>query len=858
MKQIMNKRLLYIAWLFPLLLACSKEQPAPAPSSADDQALVFEVADLMVKAGESDASFNENRIQTLDVYFYPAGGTDGDAVFHKRMTPNAIGLYSTRIDFTYAEISLLFASGPSCEVYAIANIDSSLLPASLSGTDIPSLKGIALAQNWFGSQSGASHKQDSFVMDGQQTLYLISTTATEVAVGKVLLYRIATKLSLMVNVESSIRVPVKYKDEEDNIYDAEEEWVPMTDMSSSGTAQVQAYLVNGYSQAKLGVRTAPETYLPNTATADRASYYDYRSNRMPYHSGKTETVQEDERYTWLQHLEDPDNVTTDMVGTPTGNRTDVTYMVSDPSYSYPQTWTQGAETEPYFKLELPWRRTSTLYVYKNGKDQAPEVLTNGRTGQKQYYYKIVFPNKSMLSNNWYQYKIHVGILGSDTDDAKVELTCTYMVAHWQNKSEVIEEAEVGNARYLSVAQEAYTLYNETTLDIPYISSDNCVIVNATYTKPYYGTNTNGKSYDAEHGYYYTSGSAASWLSLSDGKIRFNHAIINQVSTAMDVAPYTVTFTIRHSDDASYSREVTIFQYPAIYMEKKDGGSAFIDGYFAHVKEASMSGARRIGTYYGRSDGNAGVQTTRNNTYDLAYDNYYTSASYDGTVTTTYNGQVTTPYDVLLRSQVPGYFTLLYLTRITITAFTSTDNKFRDHTSQNVEYIIGDPRVESGWNSSNLENYLVSQPANGTNRLTLTTRQWTNASSILIGGDNTAIIAPSILISSGWNAVPSGNAFTFDMAKKRCATYQEGGYPAGRWRLPTEAEVYFVQSLQQNEQIPVLFNMGSDYWTSSGYLYNGTSYTPATTGSHDTGIRCVYDVWYWGDKPESISTYHPAP
>ena len=24
------------------------------------------------------------------------------------------------------------------------------------------------------------------------------------------------------------------------------------------------------------------------------------------------------------------------------------------------------------------------------------------------------------------------------------------------------------------------------------------------------------------------------------------------------------------------------------------------------------------------------------------------------------------------------------------------------------------------------------------------------------------------------------------------------------------------------------------------------------------IRCVYDTWYWGDKPESRDTYHPGP
>ena len=33
--------------------------------------------------------------------------------------------------------------------------------------------------------------------------------------------------------------------------------------------------------------------------------------------------------------------------------------------------------------------------------------------------------------------------------------------------------------------------------------------------------------------------------------------------------------------------------------------------------------------------------------------------------------------------------------------------------------------------------------------------------------------------------------SFAQAEKRCAAYQENGYPAGRWRVPTEAEIWFM-------------------------------------------------------------------
>ena len=105
---------------------------------------------------------------------------------------------------------------------------------------------------------------------------------------------------------------------------------------------------------------------------------------------------------------------------------------------------------------------------------------------------------------------------------------------------------------------------------------------------------------------------------------------------------------------------------------------------------------------------------------------------------------------------------------------------------------------------------------------------------------------------------SNDPLSFDNAKKRCATYQEAGYPAGRWRLPTEAEVYYIEQLQEKGHIATLFNNNYHYWTSSGYAYRGRDDNYKTGTATDPGARCVYDVWYWGDTPMSADTFHPNP
>ena len=151
-----------------------------------------------------------------------------------------------------------------------------------------------------------------------------------------------------------------------------------------------------------------------------------------------------------------------------------------------------------------------------------------------------------------------------------------------------------------------------------------------------------------------------------------------------------------------------------------------------------------------------------------------------------------------------------------------------------DYVIGDPRSEIVDNS--LMSYLQKKYDNNNRKLSYyySSRK-----------DNVEkMVAPVFKIASSWGVVDSGS-LTYETAKRRCASYQENGYPAGRWRVPTEAEIKYIVGLSDREVIPVLF--GGDYFASSGRYYdNETNNKGFHSDNRGHSVRCVYDVWYWGN------------
>ena len=98
---------------------------------------------------------------------------------------------------------------------------------------------------------------------------------------------------------------------------------------------------------------------------------------------------------------------------------------------------------------------------------------------------------------------------------------------------------------------------------------------------------------------------------------------------------------------------------------------------------------------------------------------------------------------------------------------------------------------------------------------------------------------------------------FQDAQRRCASYQEDGYPAGRWRLPTKAEIEHIAKLNSDNKIELLLGSSSgstDYFCNSGYMTVQQGRTPSYTAINNPEndatqryVRCVYDDWYWGSS-----------
>lgn len=131
---------------------------------------------------------------------------------------------------------------------------------------------------------------------------------------------------------------------------------------------------------------------------------------------------------------------------------------------------------------------------------------------------------------------------------------------------------------------------------------------------------------------------------------------------------------------------------------------------------------------------------------------------------------------------------------------------------NEKYIIGDPR-------GNLNNLSDLQNKNGGLKNYYPSKTTTEVNNM---------VSPAFKIASSFGKTLD---ISSAQAKKRCASYQENGYPAGRWRVPTQGEIDFIKGLSDRGYIPQLFDDG--YWASS-------------QSGGEKAVRCVYDVWYWGD------------
>lgn len=496
----------------------------------------------------------------------------------------------------------------------------------------------------------------------------------------------------------------------------------------------------------------------------------------------------------------PDKVTID-------NKEYNQYEQIAPFYSYPNPENNVNRQNSYLLLCVPWMASKSEDV--GGSYQA-----------LNYYYRVPITDKEaaiLERNHYYKINVHIGVLGALDPTEAVEITSNYEILDWFSTD---IDAGMQQYRYLvldeyeSITDKTYesVMNNTNELRVPYISSSDLDFDtddrDEYYTEITKVTYMNYNDRRAENNGYTSTvtltGEAISKNGFSvreeEGELVFTHPISSE-----DYVPYTITVKVQNEQGLAVEWEIT--QYPAIYIVGDYNPDGFENNW------GNESGNRFV---YGVLDGYVG-------------DDYNNSL-----------GNVNDPTVNATNKNLNQY--TIYITSFDI---------------EGSDYAIGDPRSFTVDNlSSSLDNKRDSH-----NKLLASyypTRK----------DDVSNVIAPAFKIASSWGVVSTSNGgygsrrvLSYETAQRRCASYQENGYPAGRWRIPTEAEIEYIVSLSDREVIPALFN--GDYYASSGRYYDngyvndgwgGGSIDPSLIGFHDDtntnvghSVRCVYDVWYWGNE-----------
>lgn len=166
------------------------------------------------------------------------------------------------------------------------------------------------------------------------------------------------------------------------------------------------------------------------------------------------------------------------------------------------------------------------------------------------------------------------------------------------------------------------------------------------------------------------------------------------------------------------------------------------------------------------------------------------------------------------------------------------------------YVIGDPRTKE---IDNLPTTSWGRPSytwsSNTYDLNGNRRRLSYYHPTETGERTVDMLAPKFRVASSYGA---STKISYENAERRCATYQEDGYPAGRWRIPTAAEIRFIIDMSEKGVIPELFTIkygGNGYWCANGSITGDGNDDMVFTEDDYSGthsVRCVYDEWFWGD------------
>ncbi|MBO4633831.1 MAG: hypothetical protein J5669_00490 [Bacteroidales bacterium] len=765
-----------------------------------------------------DDNYNENRVESVDCFFYPTGHTGEDAVFMalgrggEPVTEGDSTVYKVKVYFTTEDATAMFgnADAGSCEVFVICNA-----PLSYTGaTSVSALRNMVV-ENDFSVQT----VQRSFLMPAEEPATVTLTTVDDVhsGSGRLNVHRNAAKIQLF------LRIPDSFEDEGGDI------WEPMWE------AGVQIMMSNEVKRCKVD----------GSYTVQPGDYVSTPYRRVTELSNE-QLIEGKEEYTY-SHV---------------------------PFYTYPTTWSDLSDYAPAVVFRIPWHIQGSVGYTWRSYQLSPNVV--GHALESNHYYRT-FVTVSSLG-------------GADKEGPVIIPDADYIVLDWMNEGasaggQGVVPGEIVTYKYLVVDHPNVVLNNEETASFTYVSSSP-LQVGASYTRisqiSYLYLDTTDNQFKTR------TINNPSDSDLSDMNITTDWTSHNDfvtISHELEDIYFQWTITaVLYNEDGNHET-LTITQNPPIYITVKNGDNAFVNGYFRHVQPAPYANAyahtatewsgyyRSASAYRGKNyttmTAGVGWLGTRNDSGTTYYENGQSSYV------------VWTPYGNMFSTPGNSNLTMEYITAVHLSSFNQNNDSYtvdvvngNTTTSTTFKYRIGDPRIANDFSTDpKLEPYLSNMgsfttPYTNVRQYSITQTSWgTKADAIKIGTtdhDDNNIIAPYFLVNSAYASQigASGYGITYEQAKKKCATYQEGGYPAGRWRLPTEAEIMYITERQADNSIPVLFNSasGSNYWAASGYYYDAGKLYKNTNNVTDGACRCVYDAWFWGDKPVAAAdhVYTPMP
>ena len=493
------------------------------------------------------------------------------------------------------------------------------------------------------------------------------------------------------------------------------------------------------------------------------------------------------------------------------------YIQSVPFYSYPNRWDSfSPRGNCFLTLEIPW-------WYTDEQNKVQNIVT--------YYRLSVQPERYYIERNThYDMRVTIGRLGGVTVQQPVDMQFDWNYSMQWNVHTL--PTDIKEIRYLllnnndfSTEMDAYCfeMANSTSLSIPYNTSHPVEIESVHLVWRDFKNDLDREITLAKTGTYtYSDCSAYSpatnfagiEVDPVKGTLNIRRDLLHiswsnrATLTANDaINAYTFTIKLRHTDapanEPSARATVVVTQTPAIYITSQltESGTRFINN-----QNTSYSNSNRKG--YVTSNDRWDRLTSTQQRYWLG--SYHNESS--------------------------GFINNKNTYVLTISKFATNDN-----------YIIADPRTRD---IDNLNETGVSASAVAAWSMQDNSRQ---LQYYYPADDNAAkvrFIAPQIRVASQWGVTYQ---ISRRAAQRRCASYQENGRPAGRWRLPTAAEIEYICLLSNKQYIPYLFGASGEtanYWCASGGVdvNNSTTNPSVTIVTNETrtrrAVRCVYDEWYW--------------